>query len=309
MCLVRSNSVGVFRRIQIRTNSHSNTSHDISRIPEADVARVWPAVRRVPRHHHEEHVQEDREDDHRIPRAKRGPWEIQSTAPPADKVQSDGQHQAKERGRIDLEVGDCACQQVLETWTQCDLLKLKASPAGGAKIIMIVRSHLTKYGPRGVPSGFVEAQNRGQGRTPCRPHSRMTRDWPRSTARRLPKELRATKKLRPLTALPVPNTFSRNKLAAICFAAARSSFGTIWVLAARKERGDYGGGGKLACCEVSNVRKNVQRRHNSERNEAVPSNLFDRILHHALVGSTKTALTPQGRRLTLTSLTTLKAFV
>lgn len=47
------------------------------------------------------------------------------------------------------------------------VLKLNASPAGGARIIMTVRAHLTRYGPAGVPNGLVEAQNRGNGRTPC----------------------------------------------------------------------------------------------------------------------------------------------
>lgn len=47
------------------------------------------------------------------------------------------------------------------------LLKLNASPAGGATIMMIVTIHLIRYGPSGVPKGFVDAQNLGYGRTPC----------------------------------------------------------------------------------------------------------------------------------------------
>lgn len=45
--------------------------------------------------------------------------------------------------------------------------KLKASPAGGARIIKTVVAHLTPYGPRGVPNGQVEVQNEVNGRTPC----------------------------------------------------------------------------------------------------------------------------------------------
>lgn len=121
-----------------------------------------------------------------------------------------------------------------------DILKLKASPAGGARIIRIVRDHLTKYGPSGVPNGLVDAQNRGQGRTPClvlevsemptvvsyckgmtyRPHSRIMRDVPINTEMRLPKELRAIRKFKPLTALPEPKTLVKNRLAEICAAAA-----------------------------------------------------------------------------------------
>lgn len=51
---------------------------------------------------------------------------------------------------------------------------------------------------------------------------------------RFPKELSATKKLRPLTALLLPKTFSRNKLAATCFAAARSTFGTVEMFTVRQ---------------------------------------------------------------------------
>ena len=47
------------------------------------------------------------------------------------------------------------------------LLKLNASPAGGAKIMRIVMAHLIRYGPSGVPNGRVDAQKRGKGRTPC----------------------------------------------------------------------------------------------------------------------------------------------
>ena len=32
-----------------------------------------------------------------------------------------------------------------------------------------VTAHLTKYGPIGVPNGFVDAQNLGNGNTPCLP--------------------------------------------------------------------------------------------------------------------------------------------
>lgn len=47
------------------------------------------------------------------------------------------------------------------------ILKLKASPAGGARIITIVNAHFKAYGPKGVPNGFVEVQKLVHGRTPC----------------------------------------------------------------------------------------------------------------------------------------------
>lgn len=33
--------------------------------------------------------------------------------------------------------------------------------------MMIVTTHFMKYGPIGVPKGFVDAQNLGYGSTPC----------------------------------------------------------------------------------------------------------------------------------------------
>lgn len=64
------------------------------------------------------------------------------------------------------------------------------------------------------------------------PHSRSTRDWPRSTARRLPKELSAMRKLRPRTAPLEPKTFSKNRLAAICVECWRSVFETVGLMSA-----------------------------------------------------------------------------
>lgn len=90
--------------------------------------------------------------------------------------------------------------------SQKGLPKLKASPAGGPTIMMTVTSHLTKYGPSGVPNGLVDAQNSGQGRTPCRPHSLIMRDCPISTAMRFPKALRAIRKFKPRTAPLEPKT-------------------------------------------------------------------------------------------------------
>lgn len=70
---------------------------------------------------------------------------------------------------MDKSVTVCASQQKLrKTMGQTSVVpNAKASPAGGARIIMMVSSHLMKYGPRGVPKGLVEAQNRGHGSTPC----------------------------------------------------------------------------------------------------------------------------------------------
>lgn len=46
-------------------------------------------------------------------------------------------------------------------YTARSVMKLKASPAGGARIMPKVESHFTRYGPAGVLKGLVDAQNRG----------------------------------------------------------------------------------------------------------------------------------------------------
>lgn len=45
---------------------------------------------------------------------------------------------------------------------------------------MIVTAHFTKKGPIGVPNGFVDAQNLGNGSTPCLPkrQSHHAPIWP-----------------------------------------------------------------------------------------------------------------------------------
>ena len=44
--------------------------------------------------------------------------------------------------------------------------KLNASPAGITRMTKIVRTYFISNGPRGVPKGFVDAKNSGQGRRP-----------------------------------------------------------------------------------------------------------------------------------------------
>lgn len=96
-----------------------------------------------------------------------------------------------------------------------------------AKIINMVRPQMTRYGPKGVPKGFVETQKVVQGRTPCRPHSLIRRDMPIITAIMLPKEAKAMRKLRPRTALLSPKTLLKNRLAIVNLEPAISSLGTV----------------------------------------------------------------------------------
>ena len=59
-----------------------------------------------------------------------------------------------------------------------------------------VKPHFRAYGARGVPNGLVDAQTRGYGRTPCRPHSRMILEDPMITEMMFPKAERAMRKLK-----------------------------------------------------------------------------------------------------------------
>ena len=150
-------------------NSHSNAGRRIRGVPEADVAGIDAPSRRVPRHNDKECLEEDIENDERIPGPEGRAAEADSAPPPPHHVQADGHDQVEEGVGKDLEIDDwlsvSAC--TLHVMGTFNLLKLKASPAGGARIMSTVKAHLTAYGPRGVPSGRVEAQKRGHGRTPC----------------------------------------------------------------------------------------------------------------------------------------------
>ena len=125
-----------------------------------------------------------------------------------------------------------------------NVLKLKASPAGGAIITTTVRMYFSRYGPSGVLKGFVDAQNRGKGITPClgaggisrwlaverkkssyRPHSRMTREVPITAERMFPRADTATRALRALAALVEPKTAVKKSFAVISPEARMSSFG------------------------------------------------------------------------------------
>lgn len=99
-------------------------------------------------------------------------------------------------------------------WERMSILKLNASPAGGAMIMITVRAHFKKYGPKGVPNGRVEVQNLVKGRTPCLPHSRSTLDCPINTAIRFPNALRQMRKFNALDAPLPPKTFWKKILAA-----------------------------------------------------------------------------------------------
>lgn len=103
--------------------------------------------------------------------------------------------------------------------------------------------HFKRYGPRGVPNGFVETQKVVKGNTPClrtvstgslletikthRPISRIILDCPIRTANRFPKALSNTRTFRAVSAPPVPKTVVKKTPAAISSDSANSFLGTV----------------------------------------------------------------------------------
>lgn len=55
------------------------------------------------------------------------------------------------------------------------MMKLKASLAGTMRSTMTVKTLRRATGPNGVPNGFIEEKNEGNGSSPCLAISRSTR--------------------------------------------------------------------------------------------------------------------------------------
>lgn len=115
-------------------------------------------------------------------------------------------------------------------------MKLKASPAGGARIIRRVKAHFKAYAAMGVLNGLVDAQARGYGRTPCRPHSRMTLEDPMITEAMFPNAESAMRKLRARDECLEPKTALKKSEAASCLEVLREALGTVWKDSCEHER-------------------------------------------------------------------------
>lgn len=109
---------------------------------------------------------------------------------------------------------------------QGNVLKLKASPEGIARMTSAVIAQLKAYGPMGVPNGFVDAQKFVQGKTPCLPHSRIIRAAPMEPDTMLPNALSAIKKFSPFTRVLFPRTLLNQRLAVVSSEFSRSYFET-----------------------------------------------------------------------------------
>lgn len=79
----------------------------VSCVPEADVAARGASLRRVPRHDEQEDLDEQVEDDGRIPAPEFRTTDTDARALASDQVDTGG-HEEKEEGiRVALEVDDC----------------------------------------------------------------------------------------------------------------------------------------------------------------------------------------------------------
>jgi hypothetical protein len=210
--------------------SHPDSCYAISRVEETHRACVDSSLWRNPRHDQKKNFDQDEQADCDIPGFKLGPFNPKFATLTSDQIYSNG-HSEEEHGFwIILEidhwtgVSKFATSYKPEARTQL-VPRLKASPAGGAMIINTVMAHFNKYGPIGVPNGFVVTQNLGYGSTPCLPISRMTLDWPISTVTRLPNADRMTKMFKPFAAFS-PKTAVKNRLAVVVSAVRMSAFGT-----------------------------------------------------------------------------------
>jgi len=154
----------------ISSHLHGYAGNHVCRIPESNISTVSSCRWWIPRHNDQVQVYNNIEDDHDVPRTKFRPRCIDLLATVSNYVKSYRHQKEEERVGIYLKIRDYKVRQhypfnaILQ---RGHLLKLNASPAGGANIIMMVIAHLIKYGPIGVPNGLVDAQNSGHGRTPC----------------------------------------------------------------------------------------------------------------------------------------------
>jgi hypothetical protein len=153
-------------------------------------------------------------------------------------------------------------------------MKLNASPAGGAKIIRMVKNHFNTYGTRGVPNGLVDPQTRGQGRTPWRPHSRITRDEPMIVEVMFPNAERAIRKLRALEEFLEPKTAEKKRDAASCLDVLSEAFGTFGCV-----NGFMGVGVRyLTSRKVRDVAEKIKSCDDQERDRTGLFQYFDGVL-------------------------------
>lgn len=81
-------------------HSHCDAGDAVRSVPEADVARVRPALWRPPRHYDDEDLDEDEEDYDGVPRPELGAVAAHALMAIADHVEADCQREVKQCLRV-----------------------------------------------------------------------------------------------------------------------------------------------------------------------------------------------------------------
>ena len=133
--------------------------------------------------------------------------------------------------------------------------------------MMKVRTHFTKYGPRGVPKGFVETQKLVKGKTPCLVNKISTPLVNPGTTNS-PSNLSDHSSRADQHSQKVSKSTQKNEEVEHVGSSPRSSE----QLGEENRGGDFAGLSKLRLghnSEVSNVAKHVKDSHSEQRNSAV----------------------------------------
>ena len=132
-------------------HSHRKPRNAIRRVPEAHRPAIRARLRRHPRHREQQQLDEDEQADGDVPGLELGALDAEVAALAADEVEPDGHEEEEDGFGVVLEVDDCGLAVSWCIWIErgvrCGLghlPKLKASPAGGATIMMTVIVHLSR---------------------------------------------------------------------------------------------------------------------------------------------------------------------
>ena len=153
--------------------SQSKTNNAISCVEEANISRINTALGWNPRQDEKVDVYGHSEDKDHVPCDELPTRSSDGLSSLSNEPETEGQEEGEHVRGVGLDVNNYynddenaeANRSVrVASMMQCNevnVLKLNASPAGGARMTITVRTHLRRYGPRGVLNGRVEAQKRG----------------------------------------------------------------------------------------------------------------------------------------------------
>lgn len=85
-------------------DSHSDSGHHISSIPEADIASVHTTLWRIPGHDYNIELDQDVEDDRNMPGFELGWWKTSLLATPTCYIQTDSHAKLESSSRINTKV-------------------------------------------------------------------------------------------------------------------------------------------------------------------------------------------------------------